>query len=287
MTNKVYIHNQESTKKIIIRYLICLLPLILYGIYKNGFLLYSKDFISIFSILKVIYLILISLGIYIISNIIFKKKDFWSLDLLYVIIIPLFMPENINYLIYALGLFASFILSNFLLRKFTFNKVAFCKLFIILLLVLFNMYSYENPAESLNIYSLNFWDLLWGRNIGGIASTNIILSLGILLLFSVFNNYKKLCTYISLATYLLLAFFLSGFDVTVFLNSSAICGLILLNADLYSTPHNKLAMIIYGFLAGILTFLFTTYLNVNEGVFIAILILSFFTPTLDKIVEKW
>lgn len=287
MANRIYIHSKENTKLYIVRYLLCLLPLILYGFYKNGFLLYQKDLINILAVPKVIYLLLISLGIYIITNIIFKNKNFWSLDLLYIAIIPLFMPQNINYFIYSIGLFLSFTISNILSKKFTFNKIAFAKLFIVLLAVIFSTYSYENPAETLNIYSLNFWDLLWGRNIGGIASTNIVLAIVILLLFSIITNYKKVCAYISIITYVVLALFLSGFDANIFLNSSTIVGLILLNSDLVSTPHNKMSMIIYGLCVGILTFLLSTYLNKNEGVFIAILILSFFTPALDKIVEKW
>lgn len=285
--NRVFFHNKVNIKNIVISYLLCLIPLILYGIYKNGILLYTRDLISFLSIFKIIYLLIISLLIYILVDIlIFKKKEIWTLDLLFLMIIPLFMPQNINLFVYGISLFISFLISNVLERKIKFNKMAFCKLFIILVLVVINNYTYLNPAENLNIYSLNYWDLLWGRNIGGIASTNIILGIIILILFSVLNNYKKIIAICSISAFLIISLLISGFDINSLLSSSAILGLILLNVDSISTPHSRLGMIIYGIACGILTAILTYFLNAFEGVFISVLFLSFFTPILDKIVEK-
>lgn len=285
--NRVFFHNKVNIKNIVISYLLCLIPLILYGIYKNGILLYTRDLISFLSIFKIIYLLIISLLIYILVDIlIFKKKEIWTLDLLFLMIIPLFMPQNINLFVYGISLFISFLISNVLERKIKFNKMAFCKLFIILVLVVINNYTYLNPAENLNIYSLNYWDLLWGRNIGGIASTNIILGIIILILFSVLNNYKKIIAICSISAFIIISLLVSGFDINSLLSSSAILGLILLNVDSISTPHSRLGMIIYGIACGILTAILTYFLNAFEGVFISVLFLSFFTPILDKIVEK-
>ena len=102
MTNtSIVFHNKESIKKIVIRYLVCLIPLIIYGIYKNGFLLYTRDLIFFLSIFKIIYLLIISLIVYIvIDKLLFKKREFWSMDLLFLLIIPLFIPPNINILLY-------------------------------------------------------------------------------------------------------------------------------------------------------------------------------------------
>lgn len=277
--NRVFFHNKVNIKNIVISYLLCLIPLILYGIYKNGILLYTRDLISFLSIFKIIYLLIISLLIYILVDIlIFKKKEIWTLDLLFLMIIPLFMPQNISLFVYGISLFISFLISNVLERKIKFNKMAFCKLFIILVLVVINNYTYLNPAENLNIYSLNYWDLLWGRNIGGIASTNIILGIIILILFSVLNNYKKIIAICSISAFIIISLLVSGFDINSLLSSSAILGLILLNVDSISTPHSRLGMIIYGIACGILTAILTYFLNAFEGVFISVLFLSFFTP---------
>lgn len=288
MNSKVFLHNKENIAKIIKRYLLCLIPLVLYGLYKNGFLLYSRDLISLFESFKIIILLLISIGIYfLVDKLIFHQKKFWTFDLLYLLIIPLFMPPNINAGIYTIGLFISFILANLIEKKFKFNKMAFCKLIIILLLVIFSNYSYANAGENLNIYSLNLWDNLWGRNIGGIASTNIILGLLIFLVFCITNNYKTIVATSSLVTFIVISLCLNSFDITVLTSSSAILAIILLSIDSFSTPHTKKGMLIYGILAGLITALLTKFVNLDEGVFISTLFLSFFASTLDKILEKW
>ena len=281
MTNtSIVFHNNESIKKIVIRYLVCLIPLIIYGIYKNGFLLYTRDLIFFLSIFKIIYLLIISLIVYIvIDKLLFKKREFWSMDL--------FIPPNINILLYSIVLFVSFFLSNILEKKFKFNKIAFCKLVIIAAIVIFSNYTYQNVAEGMHIYSLNYWDYLWGRYSGGIASTNIIFGIFILLIFSTFKSYKKIIAISSLLAFIILSFLLSGFDSMVFISSSAILGFILLSIDSLSTPHTKRAMLLYGIISGIITSFLTIYVNSNEGVFISTLFLSFFSSTLDKIVERW
>lgn len=288
MSNKVFLHNSDTVKKIVVGYLIGLIPLVLYGIYKNGILLYERDLLSFVLIPKVIYLLLISLVIYfIINKFIFKQKEFLTMDLFFIMVIPLFMPPGINLIIYALGLFFSFLLAAFLEKKVKFNKMAFCKLFIILLVIIFSNYTYQNAAEALDIYSFNYWDLLWGRNCGGIASTNIIFGLIFVIFFCIIDNYKKIIAISSLTTFSVASLLISNFNPNVFLTSSAILGLIFLNSDSLSTPHSKKGMIIYGVLGGLLTTILTNYLNSNEGVFISILFLSFFSPILDKIAERW
>lgn len=287
MKDKVVLHTKENISIIVKKYLLCLLPLIIYGIYKNGYLLYSRNLISFPEIFKIVYLLLISFCVYLIINKLIFKKSFWSLDLVFILIIPLFMPSNINIVIYTLGLFISYLLASILEKKLKFNKMAFCKLFIILLVVLFSNYTYLNSGEALNIYSLNLWDNLWGRNIGGIATSNIILGLIILIIFCLTNMYKKSVAISSLLTFFILTLILNDFDINIIAYSTPILGIILLNIDTTSTPVTKKVMIIYGIMHGILTSILTTYLNLNEGVFISTLFLSFFALLLDKILEKW
>lgn len=286
--NKVFFHNSDNIKKIIIKYLLCLIPFILYGVYKNGILLYNHNLISLVLIPKIIYMLIISLGVYLlVDKILFKKKDFWSLDLLFVLIVPIFLPPNINLGLYFAGLLSSFILANILECKVKFNKIAFCKLFIVLLIILFGKFTYLNPSEELNIYSLNYWDLLWGRNIGGIASTNIVFGLIVLIIFVFISNYKKTIAIISLLVFIVCSLIFSGIDIAIFHYSSAILGLIFLNVNSISTPHNKVAMILYGVMLGLFSAIATIWIDINEGVFISALILSFFAPILDKLTQKW
>lgn len=285
--NNVYIHIQNSLKKIVFQYILCIIPLVFYGIYKNGFLLWNRDLISFLDIFKLIYLLLISIGIYfLVYKIIFKRKCIFTLELIYYFIIPLFMPPNINILLYTIALFISSILCLFLEKFCRFNKIAFCKLFIALCTLIFSNYTYLNIAEQMNIYHLNYWDLLWGRNIGGIATTNIIFGIIILIILVLLKNYKKIIALTSLITFSVLILIFNNFDPFALISSSAILGLILLNVDSTSTPRHRKSMYIYGIALGILSFLLTNYLNPFEGVFISSLFLSFFSPILDKMFEK-
>ena len=175
----VYFHEKLDLKKYIIRYIICLIPLYLYGFYKNGIVLYNKDYISFLSMFKIFYLLILSLISYFLTNKILKKKINFDLVFLSLFIIPLFMPYHINIILYFLIIFISL-----LFRKY--YNVAL----IILILSLFS--NFLNPAEEANIYAFSTWDLLWGRNIGGIGSTSIILGILISIILIFTNNYKYL-----------------------------------------------------------------------------------------------
>ena len=57
--NKVYLHFHKNLKSILVCYFCSLIPLVIYGIYKNGFLLYQKDYISILGLFRPLYFVLI------------------------------------------------------------------------------------------------------------------------------------------------------------------------------------------------------------------------------------
>ena len=96
---------KRNIKNLVIINILFLVPLLLYGCFKNGFLLYEKNLISFWEVFKPIYLILISWGIKIIIDLIFKRKIIIDYNLLYVIIIALIMPYNINLIVYFISLF--------------------------------------------------------------------------------------------------------------------------------------------------------------------------------------
>lgn len=268
---EVFIHSKNSLKKNVINYIILLIPLYIYGIYKNGILLYQKNLIPFFDIFKIIYLLFISLIAYLAKTIILKRKIHLDLEFLSLFIIPLFMPISINYFFYFLGVFLSLIIIEFLSKRFNFNSIAFSKLFIILLLAIFTYYSYLNYAEELEIYSLTTWDLLWGRNIGGLGSTSIILGIIVMIILAITNNYKFEITISALIGYLFLSLI---FDKSLFLNGSNILAIILVAPDSISSPISKIPKLIYGLVIGILAVLLSLVISPYEGVFISILICS-------------
>lgn len=280
--NKVYIHSKNTIDKYVLKYIYGLIPLVLYGIYKNGLILYNANLINFFSIFKVLYLIVISLIIYIIFSIIIKRKLKLNLELLSILIIPLFMPYSINLIIYSISLFILSFIDHYLSKILKYNNISFIILGIILVLVIFNSYNYLNPIEQTHNYSYSFLDLLFGRNPGGIATSSIIIGIILIIYYSIFTIYKQNIAISSIIVFLLLTGILNNFNINSLLNSNAILSFILIAPELKNTPVSLKGTIIYGFVVGIISALLCQFVSIYTGVFMAIFIVSLSYSILHK-----
>lgn len=280
--NKVYIHSKNTIDKYVLKYIYGLIPLVLYGIYKNGIILYNANLINFFSIFKVLYLIIISLIIYIIFSIITKRKLKLNLELLNILIIPLFMPQSINLLIYAISLLVLLFIDHYLSKILKYNNISFIILGIILILVIFNKYNYLNPLEQTHNYSYSFLDLLFGRNPGGIATSSIIIGIILIIYYSIFTIYKQNIAISSIIVFLLLTAILNNFNINSLLNSNAILSFILIAPELKNTPVSLKGTIIYGCVVGIISALLCQFVSIYTGVFMAIFIVSLSYSILHK-----
>lgn len=272
--NRIYINSKITIDKYILRYIYGLIPLIIYGIYKNGILLYNLNLINFLEIFKILYLLIISLIIYTIYCLIFKKKIKLNLEVLNILIIPLFMPPSVNILIYTITLFIGLIINHYLSKVLKYNNTTFMILFILLFLIIFKNYNYLNLAEATKSYSFSFLDLLFGRNTAGIASSSIIIGLLLIIYFSIFTIYKKEITLSSIISFILLIGLLNNFNIVNILNGNAILSLILIAPDMLSTPIKRNEKIIYGIIIGLLSAIFTQYIDNYCGSIIAILLIS-------------
>lgn len=280
--NKVYIHSKNTIDKYVLKYIYGLIPLVLYGIYKNGLILYNANLINFLSIFKVLYLIVISLIIYIIFSIITKRKLKLNLELLSILIISLFMPYSINLIIYSISLFVLLFIDHYLSKILKYNNISFIILGIILILVIFNKYNYLNPLELTNNYLYTFLDLLFGRNPGGIATSSIIIGIILIIYFSIFTIYKQNIAISSIIVFLLLTGILNNFNINSLLNSNAILSFILIAPELKNTPVSIKGTIIYGSLIGIISGLLCQYVSFYVGSFLAIFIISLIYGILHK-----
>ena len=281
--NRIYINSKITIDKYILRYIYGLIPLIIYGIYKNGILLYNLNLINFLEIFKILYLLIISLIIYTIYCLIFKKKIKLNLEVLNILIIPLFMPPSVNILIYTITLFIGLIINHYLSKVLKYNNTTFMILFILLFLIIFKNYNYLNLAEATKSYSFSFLDLLFGRNTAGIASSSIIIGLLLIIYFSIFTIYKKEITLSSIISFILLIGILNNFNIINILNGNAILSFILIAPDMLSTPIKRNEKIIYGIIIGLLSALLTQYIDNYCGSIIAILLISIIYNPIRKI----
>ncbi len=279
----------KKTTTLIIENILLLIPLIIYGIYKNGYLVYRKGLINGVMIFKPLFLVIISILIKFIIDFIKYKKIKIDYNLVISIIVAMIMPCNINIFIYII-LFASiYLLSDILEKHLKFNKVCFIYLVIILVNFIIEDFTFQNLAELNYSYSFSFLDLLFGRNVGGISSTSIILSLisYVILVTSIY--YKKDIPLIINLTYLILgfSFFLITKDNQLLLNSEMIFGSVFVAALPISSPFKEKNVIIYSIFIGIFTFLISWLFNSVIAIYLSIFIVSLFSNlNIRKILTK-
>ena len=128
----------NNTKKMIINRLIALIPVFIFGFYKNGIFLYSKNLVNFIGIFKPLLLVLIGFGLSVLVNYIFTKNKtkfniFDDVSVLDGLFVAMLMPPKINIIFFSIVLFILLMLSKYLFNKFKFNKVAFVNVVLILL----------------------------------------------------------------------------------------------------------------------------------------------------------
>ena len=94
--------SDNKKNNIIKMYLYLLIPFIIYGIYKNGYLLYEDNLISIIDVFKPLYLVFISVFITLLIDLMIKRKISLSFNLLNMIMYSLIVSPRINYLLFYL-----------------------------------------------------------------------------------------------------------------------------------------------------------------------------------------
>ena len=57
----VYLKSKNNENKILVKYILLLIPFLIYGFYKNGILLYKGEYVNIFNMFKPLILTIISI----------------------------------------------------------------------------------------------------------------------------------------------------------------------------------------------------------------------------------
>ena len=292
----VYVRDNNSILKISIKYFLALIPLIIYGFYKNGIMLYQKELVSIFGMLKpllfIITGILIGGLVNIISEKIIKKQKisiievlFSSFHILYGLIIACLLSVNTNYFLFVIITFTILLLSKIFKIK-SINLIALTSLLIILLTYIFGEFSYINLYESSTILNLNAVDYLIGRGSGGLATTFISGLIFSLIILITEKTYKSEIPLYSISTFTILIIIYAIYKSNIanifelLFTNGILFSLIFVAPDSISSSYTKIGKIIYGLLTGILTFCFYL-INPTFACLGAILISSILSSVID------
>ena len=288
MNSIPYVHYSKDKNSLLKTYYIALIPLILFSFYKNGIMLYQNSFISFLDLLIPLCFYLISIGIGILVSYL-NKENKWEY-ILYSLIIACSISINTNKIVYPIVLFIALFTTSYLAKKRDFNFLAASRVIIILALLM-GTYSYLNVAEKLNAFNYDIFDLFWGYEISGLATSSLFfLCISTIILFT--NRfYKKIILLMASLSFLLI--FLILYFITKdtsflssLLNGSIYFGFLFVASDLTHSPNTKTGMMIYGLLIGVVTAILGMFLPIYEISYISILLVSFLIPLIDKIIVK-
>ncbi len=280
----VYLKSKNNENKILVKYILLLIPFLIYGFYKNGILLYKGEYVNIFYMFKPLILTIIAILIsYLFTK--YKKEEFISYRLYLNILSSLIVLPNTNIFIYLIILF----LVNIL---YTFKKVNISLITILLLIIvsmIFSKYSFLNVYEESVNHSYSITNYLFGNGSGGISNTLFIYSILVFIYLICDFSYKKHIVVTSLTVYyilLIISFVLfKKFDYNLLLNNNLVFSFIFLNTISIFTPYTKGGCYLYGFILGLISFCFS-FIDINLGVYLISLILSFISLYFDKLILK-
>lgn len=300
MNNK-YIDSGQNIKKINLNILISLLPLILFGFYKNGIKLYYLGLENFIGMLKPLIFAISGFLIGLISSFIYdrfiKKKDvlFFKDSLntfypLYGVLIASIISINTNYILFVLVTFIVLFFSKFIKNNYL-NVVSLAFLIILIIMNITSSFTFLNVYEINAILHLEPIDYFLGMGSGGVFATCAILLILSFIILCLKNYYKKEIAIISISTYIICIFIYGLFtsDLKLILESIFSNGLLfnfiyIAPLSMFS-PSTYKGKVIYSILVGIVTFLL--YLIKPELASIgAIFVLSLSSKILDKLVER-
>lgn len=298
MKNNVYVRSNKSIKSITLTKILFLLPLIVYGFYKNGIYLYQEHYISFVEIFRPLIYVSIGALVGIFVNIFYEKiikksKDdlnsiiFSSFHLEYGIVVGCLVSINTNVLIYTLVLLSVFMVSKFLNNRV--NIMCFTLIVIYLLSKIIGNASFLNSYEMSKTFSYEFMDYLIGRFPGGVASTHVILiCLGLFGLYMT-NNIKIDISLSSLATLFLLfgvySLLTDNNFTSLFFANNIVMLMSYVATDTKTSCYTRKGMIVFGALIGLLTFIIY-FIEPTLAPLISILVVSLFNNFIDRKVNS-
>lgn len=300
---KATIYTKETTKHIILNYLLALLPLLLYGFYKNWLYVYMRGFTSFKEVAKQLFLIVLTIaipvGIECITYFITKKKKIkkeWILSwsLLFSLLLFLIMPIKYNRIFYLVLLIMYMILIKILpLTKLPLNTVVLLKIIATFLLFFLGGYHYTSTYEASKNISYSLFNSFFGRTVGEFGTTNIFLILIGYFYLATTKNYKKEIPFYAFISYvlctILLCFITKGNPTAIIRNciTTNFCFSIIFLATIpMNSPYTKEGIRIYAILTGIIGCMLMQFLSANLGIYFAILLTSSIAKLIDFLVLK-
>ncbi len=297
--NNVYLRSKKSIFNISAMRILLLIPMILYGIYKNGIFLYvNKYTTNVLDLFRPSTFILggalIGAMVNLLYELVFNKKNnpepklkeilFSSFHIEYGVILGCLTSINTNMLVFFMTLLVVFFISKFIKNRVNVICIAFIIIYAIQTIVL-NDFNYMNTYEMNKLFEYNILDYIIGKNVGGIAATHILLNIIVFIILSITNNTKTSIGILSmLSSFVLFSLYCMIANVNignVYFQYGYIFIFTFVATEYVTSSYTILGMRIFGILVGILTFAFY-FVNPIIAPIIAILITSLLNNVCDR-----
>ena len=285
---KSYIFSKENNRENL--FYLAVLPLLLYGLYKNGYLLISNNYISYNTLLKIILYPVISTLMGFILGKIFKKKE--KNLLMFGVLCGLTAPYNFNMIAYfSIVLGVMFLVMN-VPNRLKINEPALATVILVTLNMVYNNSAIFNPMEVTSLYKFTLFDLFFGRGASFIYTSSIFFLIISYFILSNIKTYKKNIFLWEITTYLICfviyLIFKKEFtsSAILLLNGITFFSFIFLAPINEVSPSVNIEMIVYAIFTGILSFVFVFICKAFSGAVIAVLISSIIYRIYDIIRQK-
>ena len=286
--NKSYIFSKENNR--VNLFYLAVLPLILYGLYKNGYLLISNNYITYKTLIKIILYPVISVLLGFILGKIFKRKQ--KSLLMFGVLAGLTAPYNFNMIAYfSIVIGVMFLVMN-VPNKLKINEPALATVILVTLNAVYNNSAIFNPMEITSLYRFSLFDLFFGRGASFIYTSSIFWVLISYIILCNIKIYKKNIFIYELITYLIcfLGYVIFKREFTssaiLLLNGITFFSFVFLSPINESSPSVNFEIIIYSISTAILTFIFVFICKAFSGAVIAVLISSIIYRIYDIIKQK-
>lgn len=286
--NKTFIFSKESNRENL--FYLAVIPLIIYGLYKNGYLLITNNYINSKALIKVILYPVISTLIGFILGKIFRKKEHELLE--FGLIAGLTAPYNFNMIAYFSIVIGVMFLVYYVPNKLKINEPALLITILIILNHIFNNSVIFNPMEITSLYKFSLLDLFFGRGVSFIYTSSVFWILISYLILSFIKTYKKNIFLYEICTYLIcfIGYVIYTHDfmqsAVIFLNGITFFSFVFLSPINESSPSINIDMIIYAIFTAILTFVLVFIFKYFTGAIVAVLISSIIYRIYDIIRQK-
>lgn len=276
------------------KYYITFLLLITYGCYKNGIAPFIHGYNTFFQMLLVFLFPILSFGIGYLFDYIFKNNEIFN-SKFYSLLFVMIIPTNTNIFLFLIFLCILLFVYNILLVKkidHSINFIVLGKLVLILLLFIFQKYTYENNLEASGLFQYSFIDSILGQNISGLFTSNIVFIFIAMFLLGIDEYYKKeipLYSYgiyvITLILYAIIKQDMAFLLINMF-SSSILFALVFIAPLSCYSPYDKRKKFIYSLLIGLLTLPLSLITNFYEGIYISIIFVNILMIGLNYIAEN-